>query len=102
MTRKLPLLHPGEILREEFMEPYGLTAYRLASICRVPRTRIERLIGEETALTTDTALRLSRAFDTTVEFWLHLQERFEVETKRAELSRELERIKPAIKELEAA
>jgi addiction module HigA family antidote len=101
MTRKLPPLHPGEVLREEFLEPYGLTAYKLARHCRVPRTRIERLIREETGLTTDTALRLSRAFDTTVEFWLHLQERYDVETKRAKLARELERIKPA-KELEAA
>ena len=59
----LPPLHPGEVLREEFMEPLGLTAYALAKACRVPRTRIERIAREEIGITADTALRLGRCQD---------------------------------------
>lgn len=77
---KLAPLHPGEVLREEFMEPYGLSAYALAKACHIPRTRIERIAREETGITTDTALRLAAFFGTTAEFWLNLQNRFEMET----------------------
>jgi antitoxin HigA-1 len=61
-------VHPGEILREEFLAPLELTAYGLAAELRVPRTRIERLVREETPVTPDTALRLARYFGTTPEF----------------------------------
>ena len=94
MTRgKLPPLHPGEVLREEFMVPLGLSAYRLAEECHIPRTRIERIAREETGITADTALRLAKFFGTTPEFWLTLQSRFEVETTMAEISHELAKIK---------
>mgnify|MGYP006268407005 CR=1 FL=1 len=75
-----PKVHPGEILREEFMEPLGLTAYALAKYCRVPRTRIERLAREETSVTADTALRLARYFGTSAQFWMNLQSAYDLVT----------------------
>ncbi len=68
MTKRLPPIHPGEILCEEFLAPMKLTPYALAQVCGVPRTRIERLAREETPVTADTALRLARYFGTTAEF----------------------------------
>jgi antitoxin HigA-1 len=68
-----PPVHPGEILREEFLIPLGLTPYSVAQACHVPRTRIERLSREETPVTADTALRLGRYFNTGPEFWMNLQ-----------------------------
>jgi addiction module HigA family antidote len=61
-------VHPGEVLREEFLVPLDMTPYALAAALHVPRTRVERLVREETALTADTALRLAKYFDTTPEF----------------------------------
>jgi addiction module HigA family antidote len=78
----LPPLHPGEMLREEFMIPLGLTAYALAKAMHVPRTRVERLIREETSITPDTALRLSRAIGWTPEVWLGLQADYDLEVAR--------------------
>ncbi|ASG23603.1 addiction module antidote protein, HigA family [Nitrospirillum viridazoti CBAmc] len=66
-------VHPGEVLREEFMEPLGLTAGKIAKACGVPRTRIERVASEQTEMTADTALRLAKALGTTAQFWLNLQ-----------------------------
>lgn len=68
-----PPVHPGEILREEFLIPLNLTPYAVARACRVPRTRIERLARGEAPVTADTALRLGRYFDTGPEFWMNLQ-----------------------------
>src|SRR5687767_9634763 len=65
---KLPPMHPGEVLREEFLEPLGLSPYALAKAIGVPRTRIERITREEVGITADTALRLARYFGTTSEF----------------------------------
>lgn len=67
------IIHPGEILHREFMEPLGLKSYTLAKKLNVPRTRIERLIAEKTPVTPDTALRLAKFFDNTPEFWLNMQ-----------------------------
>jgi antitoxin HigA-1 len=97
-TRKLPPVHPGEILREEFMQPYGLTAYRLADMCQVPRTRIERIANEETGITADTALRLAKVFGTTPQFWLNLSDRYDLEKAKPAIAKEL----ADIKELERA
>lgn len=66
-------VHPGEILKHEFLEEMGISAGRLAKHIRVPRTRIERLCEERTSMTIDTARRLSRALGTTPEFWMNLQ-----------------------------
>jgi antitoxin HigA-1 len=93
---KSPLapVHAGEILREEFLVPLGVTAYALAAELQVPRTRIERLVREETPVTPDTALRLARYFGTTPEFWLGIQSRFDVETARQLVSDDIAAIKP--------
>ena len=74
------------------MIPLGLTAYALAKACRVPRTRIERIAREEIGITADTALRLSKFFGTSAEFWLSLQADYDMETARAKISAELETI----------
>ena len=73
MENILPAVHPGEILREEYLEPLGMSAGMLARNLNVPRTRIERLVAEETPITIDTALRLARFFQTTPEFWMNMQ-----------------------------
>jgi addiction module HigA family antidote len=87
-------LHPGEVLREEFMEPLGLTDYALAKACRVPRTRIERIAREETGITADTALRLGRYLKTTPQFWLNLQADYDVRVAQAQIGDLLEAIEP--------
>ena len=94
MTRKLAPMHPGEVLREEFLVPLNLSAGALAKACGVPRTRMERLANEQMGITADTALRLSRALGTTPELWLNLQTRYDVETARAKIAPELARIGP--------
>lgn len=76
-------IHPGRILQQEFLEPCGFSAGRLAAHIGVPRTRIERLVKEETAMTVDTAKRLAAAFRTTPNFWLNLQINYDVLTNAA-------------------
>ena len=73
MTMLQVPVHPGEILKHEFLAAFGISAGKLAKHIHVPRTRIERLVKEETPITTDTAVRLAKAFGTTPEFWLNLQ-----------------------------
>jgi len=87
-------VHPGEILREEFLVPLGMTPYALAKACHVPRTRIERLANEKTPVTADTALRLGRYFGTSPDFWLNIQARYEIEITQASTGKELEVIVP--------
>ena len=95
MSKKAPSpIHPGEILREEFLVPLGMSPYALSVALYVPRTRIERLVREETALTADTALRLARYFDMSVEFWLGLQSQFEIDTAKGTSDTSITRIKP--------
>jgi addiction module HigA family antidote len=96
MTRKLPPLHPGEILREEFLVPLQLSAGALAKVCGVPRTRIERLANEETGVTADTALRLAKAFGTTAALWLNLQNDYDIGIARRELGKTVDKIEPII------
>jgi len=76
---RLPPIHPGEILREEFLVPLGMTAHELALALRVPATRINDIVNEKRGITADTALRLSRYFGTTAKFWLNLQASYELE-----------------------
>jgi addiction module HigA family antidote len=73
MTTKLAPVHPGEILLEEFLEPMGLSQYRLAKDISVPPRRINEIVHGKRAVTADTALRLARYFGTTARFWLNLQ-----------------------------
>lgn len=75
-------IHPGEILKEEFLVPYGLSATAFAKRLGVPANRITRIIAGTSAITADTALLLSAAFDTSAEFWLNLQTQFDLETAR--------------------
>ena len=89
-------IHPGEMLREEFLEPLGLSSGKLAKALGVPRTRIERLVREETTLSVDTAARLARFFGTSEAFWLNLQTSYDLECLHADAARkaEIEAIKP--------
>jgi addiction module HigA family antidote len=96
MAKKLAPMHPGEVLREEFLAPLDMSPGALAKACRVPRTRIERIAGEAIGITADTALRLSKAFGTTAEFWLNLQSAYDIRTAKNQISGELAQIKPLI------
>ncbi|HUI16415.1 MAG TPA: HigA family addiction module antitoxin [Alphaproteobacteria bacterium] len=89
--RDLPPIHPGEQLREEFLKPLGISAYRLAKDIGVPVTRIQDIVAERRAITGDTALRLARYFDTTPEFWLNMQRDFELESAAEALGDRLKR-----------
>src|ERR1700719_3986616 len=85
MGKAEPLMapvHPGEVLREDFMKPLGLTANRLALELHVPATRIGEIVNERRRITADTALRLARYFNTNAEFWLNLQNFYDLELSR--------------------
>jgi addiction module HigA family antidote len=87
-------MHPGEMLREEFLVPLAMSPYALARAIGVPRTRIERIVREETPITADTALRLGRFFRMTPEFWMGLQSQYDLRCAERGLIRELNRIEP--------
>jgi addiction module HigA family antidote len=89
IVAKLPPMHPGEMLREEFLKPMGLTPYAVAKACGVPRTRIERIAREELGISADTALRLAKFFGTSVGFWMNLQIRHDVQMAEQSISKEL-------------
>lgn len=90
---KSPAIHPGEILRELYLEPLDMTAYALAKQLHVPRTRIERIVGEKLGITADTALRLAKFFKTSPEYWLNLQNAFDIKSAAARLEADLAEIK---------
>jgi addiction module HigA family antidote len=92
MPKKLPPLHPGEVLREEFLVPLGLSPGALAKAMGVPRTRVERIAAESTGVTADTALRLSKALGTSAQVWLNLQNRYDVETAERTIGKQLAKI----------
>ena len=98
MTDSLPPVHPGEILREEFLVPLKMSAGALAKRLGVPRNRIERLASEQTGVTPDTALRLGKFFNTTPEFWMTLQASYDLKVHSASLEADL----AAIRQYEAA
>lgn len=87
---RLPPIHPGEILREEFLKPMSLTPYSLAKALKVPAPRIYDISKEKRGITADTALRLARYFGVTAEFWMGLQAQFELETEADRLAGVLE------------
>ena len=92
MPKKLlPPIHPGEILREEFMKPLGLSANALAQRLGVTAARVNEIANEQRGITADTALRLGRCFSTTPEFWFNLQQRYELEVARREVGVAVER-----------
>jgi addiction module HigA family antidote len=76
---RLPPIHPGEILREEFLAPLGISAHELSMALRVPATRINDIVNEKRGITADTALRLARYFGTTSRFWMNMQASWELE-----------------------
>jgi antitoxin HigA-1 len=94
LVATLPPLHPGEVLREEFMKPHGLTAYAVAKACGVPRTRLERIAREELGISGDSAVRLGRLFGIDARFWTNLQSRYEIERAELAAGRTLDEIKP--------
>lgn len=77
--RRLPPVHPGAILRDEFLIPMGISVYELANALKVPRSRANDIVLGRRAVTVDTALRLARYFDTSPEFWVNLQARYDLD-----------------------
>ena len=99
MKRKPPVaaiwnLHPGEILREDFLKPLEMSSYHLAKRLRVPVPRIHDIILEKRGITADTAVRLARFFGTSPEFWMNAQSFYEVRKAQNQLAKELNRIQP--------
>ena len=91
--KKLRNIHPGEILREEFLIPLAISAYRLSKDIGIPQTRISEIIKGNRRITADTALRLSKYFGNSAKFWLGLQDDFDIEEERNEKKAELNAIK---------
>lgn len=86
MTEKLPPIHPGEILLEEFLEPMGISQYRLAKDINVPPRRINEIVLGKRSITPDTALRLSLFFGLSERFWMNLQTRYDIEMEKDRLA----------------
>jgi len=82
MPRRLKPVHPGEVLREEFLLPLGLSQYRVAKASKVPPRRINEIVLGKRAISADTALRLARCLGTSAEFWLNLQSTYDLERAR--------------------
>ena len=89
MQKKLPPIHPGEILNEEFLKPHELSQYRLAKEIGVPARRINEIVHGKRAVTPDTALRLSRYFGLSERFWLNLQTHYDLEVEKDRLAERL-------------
>ena len=95
MAGKMPPVHPGEILMEEFLKPMGISQYRLAVDISVPPRRINEIVHGKRAITADTSLRLSRYFGTSEGFWMNLQTRYDLELRKDDLGDRLAREVPA-------
>lgn len=91
---RIPATHPGSILRAEFLDPLGITPYRLAKDLDVPITRVMAILAGRRSISADTALRLGRYFNMSAEFWLGLQERYDLDLAREALGSRLEAVKP--------
>ena len=89
--RKLAPIHPGEVLLSDFLEPLGVSQYRVARDISVPPRRINEIVHGKRAISADTALRLARYFGTSERFWLNLQARFDLETERDRVGKRLEK-----------
>lgn len=90
-TDLLPPVHPGEVLAEEFLEPLGLSQYRVAKDINVPPRRINEIVHGKRAITADTALRLARYFGTSARFWLNLQAQYDLDVHSDALGDRLDR-----------
>ncbi|EQA36413.1 addiction module antidote protein HigA [Leptospira inadai serovar Lyme str. 10] len=91
--KKIPNVHPGEILYEEFLLPMNITAYRLAKETKLNPTRISEIIHGKRGISADTALRFSKFFGNSVEFWMGIQNEYEIRAERERISSELKEIK---------
>ncbi|MDD4363910.1 MAG: HigA family addiction module antitoxin [Atribacterota bacterium] len=89
---RLPNIHPGEILKEEFLDPFGISAYRLSKEIRIPQTRISQIIKGKRRITADTALRLSEFFGNSPQFWMGIQNDYDLEEERINIEEELKDI----------
>jgi len=102
LTNKIPPVHPGEVLLEEFLKPWGLSQNRLAQHMGITTNRLNEVVRGRRGITGDTALRLARATNTTPEFWLNLQALYDLETARDELGTRLELEVTPVKEAVAS
>lgn len=91
--KTLKNIHPGEVLKEEFLDPLEISAYRLAKETRIPQTRIADIIHQRRRITADTALRLAKFFGTTPRFWTGLQDDYDLEEQEKAISKDLEAIR---------
>ncbi len=89
---RLRNIHPGEVLEEEFLRPMGISAYRLAKETGIPQTRLSQIVKGRRRVTADTALRLSKYLGTTAQFWLGLQDDYDLELEHKRIGAELKRI----------
>lgn len=89
--KRIPPTHPGEILREDFLEPMGISVYALANAIKVPRSRVNDIVRGRRGITADTALRLARYFGTSPEFWIDLQARYDLEVAKDSSRRRIEK-----------
>lgn len=87
--KKLANIHPGEVLKEEFLKPLGISAYRLAQETKMPQTRISDIIRKRRRITADTALRLAKFFGNSPQFWLGLQDDYDLEEERILIGKQL-------------
>jgi addiction module HigA family antidote len=87
-------IHPGEILREEFLKPMNLSVYRLAKEIHVPAPRVNDIVLEKRGISAETAIRLARFFGTTEQFWMNLQSSYEIRKAKVDLQGEVQKIRP--------
>ena len=90
---KLSNIHPGEVLKKEFLDPLNISAYRLAKSIGIPQTRISEIIHQRRRITADTALRFAKYFGTTPKFWLSLQDDYDLEEETKNIGSQLDEIK---------
>ncbi|MEK6590183.1 MAG: HigA family addiction module antitoxin [Nitrospinota bacterium] len=100
-TKKTPPIHPGEILMEEFLKPFGISQYKLAKDINVPPRRINEIVHGKRSISADTALRLSRYFNLSERFWLNLQSRYDLEVEKDKFSDRIE-VEVKVMELQSA
>jgi addiction module HigA family antidote len=93
---KLKNIHPGEVLAEEFLLPFSITAYRLAKEIGIPQTRISEILHGRRRITADTALRLATYFGTSAKFWLSLQDDYDLEEEQTAMKDKLNEIRPFV------
>ena len=93
MYNKIPEVHPGEILEEEFLKPLGISAYRLAKETKIPATRISQIIKGKRRITADTALRFGKFFGNSADFWMGIQMEYDLRKEKADIKCVLEEIK---------